>query len=150
MKIKQNKKCQNYFNYLFIRFTKVIVINFINQWLYGTKDFAISIWLSVNSSISISWSTELYKSLKNGCAKAPFTLILFDGSSCIIWVMRSRASGSLWKLVHNFTRFSFPFTFHLGYVIFISGRSGDPYHNSSFGVPRHLKILNIWPISLSP
>ena len=62
--------------------------------------------------------------LKKGCSVAALIVILFDGSSYSIYVNRSIASG--WFLSygeHCFIRFSLPFTFHFGKVIFISGRS---------------------------
>ena len=75
---------------------------------------------------------------------AVLTLMRRDGSSCIICVSKSMASGHSRKPVHNFTRFSLPLTRHFGNVIFISGNSDAPYHRlSSLGVPRHLKILKI-------
>ena len=75
---------------------------------------------------------------------AVLTLMRRDGSSYIICVSRSIASGHSRKQLQSLTRFSFPLTRHFGNVIFISGNSDAPYHRlSSLGVPRHLKILKI-------
>ena len=88
-------------------------------------------------------------SLKKGCSIAAFTVILFDGSRCIIWVKRSTASGGK-LLSHSSLSFSFPLTYHFGKDTFISGSSSEPCQLLSLGVPRTLKILKSWPISLSP
>ena len=96
--------------------------------------------------LSVYW----WNSLKKGWFIADFNVILFDGSNYIIYVRRSIASISFSKFELNYTKFSFPFTFHLGKEIFISGINSDPYHDWSLGVPRTLNILKIYPISLSP
>ena len=93
---------------------------------------------------------ELLYSLKNGCCIAPLTVILLDGSRCIIYVNRSMASGIWAKAWESFTKFSFPFTLHLGKVGFISGKFSLPCQSALTGVPRVLNILNSYPISLSP
>ena len=93
---------------------------------------------------------ELLYSLKNGCCIAPLTVILLEGSKCIIYVNKSIASGICEKFGESFTKFSFPFTLHLGKDGFISGKLSLPYHSALTGVPNALNILNSYPISLSP
>jgi hypothetical protein len=74
-----------------------------------------------------------------------------DGSSWTIWVSKSIASGQFAKAEQADTKFSLPFTVHLGKVAFISGRFSAPYQRLSLiGVPKHLNILKIYPISDSP
>ena len=85
---------------------------------------------------------------KYGCWRAAFAEIRLPGSSWTIYCNRFIACSS--KFLHSLRMFSSASQCHLGKVIFISGRFAKPYHVSSRGVPRVLKILKIYPISESP